>query len=201
MIEPKAGPTYEEGRRGVMNTHSGVRFSLLEPRPEDVHIEDIAWHLSHINRFTGATNAPYNVAEHSVTVYRIVRRYTDDPRVWLAALLHDASEAYTGDASNPLKQAMRAISEMVYSAQRSVFDRIEERVEDAIIRRFLLPVDAACWALVKRADNEAYVEEAEMYMGPNGCAMPLVPKEARNCFLRVFDICQSAIERRTSVAA
>jgi hypothetical protein len=49
----------------------GRQFWPLDPLPEDVHIEDVAYGLSRISRFGGHTiGEPYSVAQHSVLVSR-----------------------------------------------------------------------------------------------------------------------------------
>lgn len=102
-----------------IQTHSGIAWSLLCPRASDVRLEDIAHSLAHICRFTGHTKAHYSVAQHSVLVARhVLYDAPNRPRpavlpdwLGLAALLHDAHEAYLGDWSRPLKVAMRQVSE------------------------------------------------------------------------------------------
>ncbi len=79
-------------------TASGRAFWPLDPRPEDVSIEDIAHALANICRFTGATREFYSVAQHSMLVASMV-----PPEDALWGLLHDASEAYLCDIARPLK--------------------------------------------------------------------------------------------------
>jgi uncharacterized protein len=90
----------------VMLTRTARRFDLAAPTPGMVCIEDIAWHLSMINRFCGATVRPYSVAEHCLLVTEILERSIapTDHSMLRAALLHDAPEAYTNDLSSPMKQ-------------------------------------------------------------------------------------------------
>lgn len=86
-----------------MTTFTGKQFLLLDPRSEDIDIEDIAHGLSRISRYNGATNGRcgYTVAQHSVYASWIVGR-----PYRLPALLHDASEAYAGDVITPLKKLL-----------------------------------------------------------------------------------------------
>ena len=81
-----------------IQTFTGKQFHLLNPRPEDICIEDIAHALSMLCRFTGHTRVFYSVAEHSMHCSLVVPK---EHR--LQALLHDATEAYLGDLSAPLK--------------------------------------------------------------------------------------------------
>lgn len=66
-------------------------------------INEIAHALSMINRFTGHTTRPYSVAEHSLLVAQMASEEGASPITQLAALLHDAHEAFTGDVSSPAK--------------------------------------------------------------------------------------------------
>ena len=81
----------------IVMSPSGTKFWPLNPRIEDINIKDIAHHLSNINRFTGGIN--YSVGQHSIWVARMC------PDNMLAALLHDASEAYLCDLPTPLKHS------------------------------------------------------------------------------------------------
>ena len=80
-------------------TASGRPFWPLNPRPQDICIEDIAHHLSLLCRYTGATRCFYSIAQHSVLVSQAC-----DPADALHGLLHDAAEAYLHDIPRPLKR-------------------------------------------------------------------------------------------------
>lgn len=123
-------------------TYLGGAFYPLDPQPGDVHIEDIAHHLSNICRFTGATSAHYSVAQHSVLVSLHV-----PPPDALWGLLHDASEAYINDMSRPLKR------QAVMLPYRS----IEDRLMECIANRFGLHGDVP--DSVHRADMECCLTE------------------------------------------
>lgn len=87
-----------------MVTADGHEVSLQYPQPETFDIGHIAHSLAQINRFTGHASRPYSVAEHSLLVCDIAERYFGlDVHGQLAALLHDAHEAYTTDLSTPAK--------------------------------------------------------------------------------------------------
>lgn len=136
---------------GTIETHRGGRFDLSDPDPDDVHIEDIAASLAHTCRFGGHCNQFYSVAHHSLHVSRELP--SDNPRLQLLGLLHDAGEAYLGDIPRPLK------------AQFEVFDQVEERILDAIWAAFEIePPSEAEWAQVMAADDRLLAYEADQLL-------------------------------------
>src|SRR3972149_10211945 len=118
-------PEREERRGDFILTYSGRRFWPLDPRPEDVVVEDIAHALGNLCRFTGHTSRFYSVAEHSVHVSDSA---SAPNKLW--GLFHDASEAYLGDLARPTKQAQAGFG--------LAYRRVERRLMRAICDRFEL---------------------------------------------------------------
>ena len=87
-------------------TYMGVQFWPLDPRVEEIFLEDIAHALGKICRYNGHTVDHYSVAEHSVLVSRHV-----EPKHRLQALFHDAPEAYLGDIIRPVKKYIKDFGE------------------------------------------------------------------------------------------
>ncbi|RYZ63042.1 MAG: hypothetical protein EOO14_00395 [Chitinophagaceae bacterium] len=85
-----------------IRTFTGQYVNVFQPDPETINIQDIAHHLSMQCRFGGALPEHYSVAQHSFHVSEMV-----DPKHRLAALLHDASEAYLVDVPSPVKKELR----------------------------------------------------------------------------------------------
>ena len=113
---------------------AGARhFNYLDPRPEGIHILDIAQGLASESRYNGHTRAPYFVAQHAWLASQIVPR-----ELALEALLHDASEAYCKDLPRPLKELLPD------------YQAIEARVDGVIRAAFGLPM--ALSPAVKKAD-------------------------------------------------
>lgn len=136
LLPPRTtdGPTREGN---WLQTFSGVMFYPIDPRPEEVLIEDIAHSLSNQCRYAGHTNTFYSVAEHCYRMSYIVPK---EDALW--ALLHDASEAYLVDLPRPIKH---------YSKLGEVYIMLENRVMRAVVKRFNLPIP--CPFSVHRADN------------------------------------------------
>ena len=90
-----------------IQTHSGKRFYPLNPTPSSIDINDIAAALSKQCRYAGHCLRFYSVAEHCVLMARAAK-----PAHQLAALMHDASEAYLVDIPSPLKPYLGGYKEM-----------------------------------------------------------------------------------------
>lgn len=156
----------DERKGDWQQTFTGRQFWPLDPRPEDVCIEDIAHALSMQCRFAGHCRTFYSVAEHSVRVSREVERYelAMNGRYGLslyilmfAALLHDASEAYCVDVPRPLKPYLTGYKEI----EHGVMLAIEEWAGIGTDGRSSVCEDPA----IKRADEVLLMTEARDLMG------------------------------------
>jgi hypothetical protein len=133
-----------------VQTKGGRAVELLAPTPESIDLEDIAFALSHQNRFNGAAGR-YSVAMHSVIVEAFMPPGTPlELRQW--ALLHDAAEAYTGDVVSPLKALLGG-----------VWLNIENGVTHAIARRFGVPMWAVAHSDIKSTDHRVLAAEAAVF--------------------------------------
>lgn len=139
-----------------MQLYSGKRFYPLDPRPEDIDSVDIAHALSLLCRYGGHIDRFYSVAEHCVLMSQIVA-----PEHALAALLHDATEAYVVDVPRPLKRYLPD------------YQKIERYVWEAIVDRFGLG-EIELPAEVHDADTRILLNETAMLMtGAEGWAAML----------------------------
>lgn len=85
----------------TVGTYTKKTINIESPSMDDISIVDIAHHLSRINRWAGALERSISVAQHSIEVSK--RVYNLRPELALAALLHDASEAYLCDLPSGVK--------------------------------------------------------------------------------------------------
>lgn len=88
-----------------IQTVKGRAFDFEDIENNAFDQEEVACVLSRIPRFAGHTKWAYSVAQHCVLVARRVDAINGEFR--LAALLHDATEAFVGDISAPLKQWLK----------------------------------------------------------------------------------------------
>ena len=109
-----------------LETFSGTKINILDPRPEDFRVGDIAHALAHTCRYNGHSKGFYSVAQHSVIVSRCCSLSVAK---W--GLLHDAAEAYLSDVPAPLKQFLYD-----YKKFESLF---EERIAKAFGLRMPVP--------------------------------------------------------------
>ena len=90
-----------------IETYTGAAFYPLAPKVEDVTIIDIAHHLAHQNRYSGATEFFYSTAQHCCLLTDYVRKECKGtPLDCLQILMHDCAEAYLVDVPRPIKQHM-----------------------------------------------------------------------------------------------
>lgn len=145
-------PSFLQPTRGHWaQTASGRMFYPLDPRPEEIFIDDIADGLSRLCRYGGQLRRDiehYSVAEHSVCLarYFVARGETDLAR-W--ALLHDAGELF-GELIRPIKSATPD------------YRAIEARIMAAVCARFGLPRDEP--VQVKQADLRITLDERDAVM-------------------------------------
>lgn len=152
---------------GWFTDYSGKKWYILDPRPEDVDIKNIAHALSLICRFGGHSKKHYSVADHSVFCrIRAVELWPNDWMLQLHVLLHDASEAFIGDMVRPMKETMPA------------FCRLEDKTQAAIYRGLGIPTPTADqYDKIKRVDNELLMAERRDVINNGGHAWN-IPAEA-----------------------
>lgn len=91
----------------TIRTFKGLYVDVFNPDPKTLDIEDIAHALSQVCRFAGHTHKFYSVAQHCIEcVTELTKRGTEDKKILLTMLMHDATEAYLGDMARPIKKRM-----------------------------------------------------------------------------------------------
>jgi uncharacterized protein len=162
-----------------MQAYSGHQFWPIDPRPEEVCIEDIGHALSCACRYAGHCERFYSVAEHSVYVSMVV-----PPEDALAGLLHDAPEAYIADIVRPAKRFITG------------YEKVEARLWEAIAARFGLATELP--DSVKEADNTVLLAEQKQIMKPppqpwnipgepaDVTIVGMMPEQAKQFFMERF---------------
>jgi hypothetical protein len=155
-----------------IRTHSGIYIDVFNPKPDQILIEDIAHALSNQPRFGGHMHTFYSVAQHSTVVASYV-----PARHKLAALMHDASEAYLLDIPTPIKGRL------------SNYKEIESRLMRIIAKKF--GFDYPLHSEVKAADERALHREWNWWVhGDNDFGEDFIiaekPSRAREKFLERY---------------
>lgn len=122
-------------------------FDFKNPEKSVYNIEDIARNLSHMNRFTGSTDKPYSVGQHSLLVSLQLEQWGYCKKTQMIGLMHDAVEAFTGDVAKPLKNLLPD------------YRKIEHKCEKAIFEKYGL--EFPMQACIKDADNAVFVAERQ----------------------------------------
>lgn len=107
---------------------SGNYVDLNNLTEKMIDLGDINTSLNHIYRFTGhyKDRKPLTVAQHSKLCLSLARIDSpEDKELHKAVLVHDFAEAYIGDVSTPVKQAM---GDRWYSFAKPVENLVEKAV-------------------------------------------------------------------------
>ena len=145
-----------------IETFTGRRVNPMHMEEADIDINDVAHSLALQCRFVGHCADFYSIAEHSILVAGVVSNMTPSVEAevfgntCLAALLHDAAEAYLGDIARPIKH-------------HSAFEQVVE-IEKQILGKIMLKYKCAGadWQLIKKADDIMLATEAKYLMADCG---------------------------------
>ncbi len=111
-------------RGGWIQTSHGRQFWPMDPRADEVFIDDIAHALSMLCRYGGHSLRFYSVAEHSVLLSRSA---APENKLW--ALLHDATEAYLVDVPRPIKPFLVGYKEAEIKIMRAICERFDMAID------------------------------------------------------------------------
>jgi hypothetical protein len=142
-----------------MQTNTDRKHDLLCPHLSGaVNWREIAHALANLNRFTGHTKFPYSVAQHCCLAHDLA-----SGPYKLHALLHDAHEAYTGDISTPMQEALATLQ----PGARTSLKLIQHMHDSWIFDAAGIAPDEQSHAEVKRADVTMLVTERKALLGPS----------------------------------
>ncbi len=130
-------------------TYTGVKVYPDDLYSLDITLEDIAHHLTKIQRFGGALSLDksYSVAQHSILMALVALDWYNVD-VARACLLHDATEAYLGDVVSPLKTVLDSYQEL------------ETKLHNLISEKYNINQEQAVKILVKELDTRILLDEA-----------------------------------------
>lgn len=149
-----------EHKPACINSYNGHCFDPTAAAPDDLCIEDIAHALSLLCRANGHLHFFYSVAQHCLACQQEAALRGWSPRLQLLCLLHDASEAYIGDLTRPLKRHL------------PVFSTIEEQLQQQIFAALGISAPSkAEQALVAKIDDDMLYWEFHL-LHPTGIEAP-----------------------------
>jgi uncharacterized protein len=148
-----------------IRTYTGLTLDLSNPHPADICIEDIARGLSLKYRFGGHSLTALTVAEHSVNA-----SWNTAPEYALAALLHDASEAYIGDIPSPIKSLLPDYRAIEYKLMQAICEKLNVA--------YPMPI------AIKNTDMHLLEQEWEYIV--HACSLSLSPSGAEKSFLHRY---------------
>lgn len=162
---------------GIINLYGGKTMNLLSPNQSDIDIVNIAGALSKFCRFGGQVGEFYSVAQHCVLV-----AYLAPNHLRKEALMHDASEAWLGDVTKPVKELLG-----------DAYKTLEQIAMSAVSKKFGLSQNDLL--RVKPYDKQATEiehflfqrEELDFWKGPVWLRKPWAPKFAELMFLEWAD--------------
>lgn len=128
-----------------MQVREGRVFYPLDPRVEEVFLEDIAYSLARKVRFGGLADEQIPVAQHLCQCQYMANEDGLGTREQYAILMHDCPEYITGDMVRPLKVDMPE------------FKKAEARI--AVVVNKALDVPRVEHGLIKYYDNLAWAWE------------------------------------------
>lgn len=168
--------------KNTIRTNSGLFINVFDTDPDTISIEDIAHALSMIPRFGGHLNRFYSVAQHSVLCFNLAIVY--GPEHGLAALLHDASEAYLLDMPTPIKIGLPDYKATEYKLMEVIANKFG----------FEFPLNP----VIKKVDAEAleieYVNLVELDNYEFDC---MSHTDAKIEFLELFKLIQKQLQTNT----
>jgi len=165
-----------------IQTLTGKQVDLVNPKVDQICIEDITHALAMQCRFNGHSRYFYSVAQHSV---HTAQHVLPDDKLW--ALLHDASEAYLGDVVSPLKRLLPDYMRMERAMMEAICEKfglskkMPYAVKEADLRmlaterRDFHEKPSQPWAVLKNI--MPYQKRLDTWM----------PETARYKFRRLFD--------------
>ncbi|MCD8019468.1 MAG: phosphohydrolase [Clostridiales bacterium] len=119
-------------------TYTGIFMDPLDPKPDQIVIEDIAHALSMISRANGHFPEVHTVAQHCIECYNEAKARNLPQQLQLFCLLHDGAEAYLGDFIHPVKARMAGYKETEERLLAMIYEKFAGRVpseeEEAMVK-------------------------------------------------------------------
>lgn len=147
-------------KEGCVETFTGKIVDVMDLKPGDVDIRDIAHALSQEPRHGGMCTRRISVANHSCKVHDLLVKWGHGSEICLYGLLHDAEEAYIGDLARPIKY----LDELM--GYRKVANVIKQSISNEFDLYSMRDIDYN--NIIKLADNICLYAETRRWKRSNG---------------------------------
>lgn len=142
-----------ENKHNWFITHTGRQFDLANINANNICLEDIAHHLTNINRYGGAMKlgVKYSVAQHSILLCEYARDELNMPELARELLMHDATEAYLGDVVKGLKNLLPE------------YERLEAKLSKIIKSKYGVPTSKCRTDWANILDRRILLNESKRF--------------------------------------
>lgn len=189
-----------------ITTYTGKRFYPLDPRPEEVDIEDIAQSSALTTRYRGHIKEFYSVAQHETTLASYILMRYGNAEWAMKAMVHDSGETYTADIPAQTKDLCYIIvgtpNALLYSLEQA-----ETRIMNTVFAS--LRMQRGIPDLVHDADLRIRYDEAqvlrtnqELYHDPGTEPLGVIikpcwqPNEGRQLYMKYFGYLSDMLTRQ-----
>jgi len=173
---------------------------MLDPKPDQVLLEDVMWGMAYTYRFGGQIG-PITVAEHSIMVSRIIEVLWPKSKARIPGLLHDACEAYGHDIQAPVRKFLRVV---LPNGELISWGDLERKINFAISKALWDGTDFYSYPEVQAADGLALAIEKTQIASirDENWGLPTIPAPISHLkvdFLAPDDALRSFTERYNEI--
>lgn len=158
----------EHSPKDCIRANSGIFVNVFKPKADMFKPEDMAHSLAIMPRFAGHLTRRYSVAQHCINCCNLASKKNK-----LAALLHDAPEAYLLDIPTPIK------------AKLPFYKKVENGIMAVIAKTYGIqfPFDSE----IKEIDKKMLdIEWENLMVNDNPDFVVLTPFQAKKQYLKLF---------------
>ena len=141
-------------------TYQKIFMDPLDPREDQLTIEDIAHALSVLSRANGHFPEIHTVGQHSIECYEEAKARGLSRELQIFCLIHDVAEAYLGDFIRPVKARMPGYKEAEIKLLHMIYEKFAGRIPTEEEEK-----------VIKEIDDTLLYFEFLHYMGV-GCGKP-----------------------------
>ena len=138
--------SYKQDKESI-RTFSGGKVVYKDMSQSEYTMRDITEGLASECRYAGQTKVKWNVLRHSLLVWELSYLCQDNPIIQLAALMHDAAEAFIKDIPSPLKSLL--------PDYKAVEKKVEHHIWETVVL-YRLPMELKQFI----RNNEFYINSA-----------------------------------------